>query len=103
MSIERGRPQCDIRWPVIVDFVSRDDLVLRFLDRHELAEFRWLRNFALPNGLSMGLEHAQYFVSHVGIAPEQSRPRGSPSAVLAHCIVRVNTRIPSCISELSVG
>jgi hypothetical protein len=29
--------------------------------------------------------------------------RRSPKAVLARCMVRVNTRMPSCNSELSVG
>ena len=51
VPIERGCPQRHISGSCRVDFVRRDDLMLGFLNCHELAEFCGLRNFAFPDRL----------------------------------------------------
>src|SRR5262245_15320214 len=75
MVIEPRRPQRLIRRPVVVDFIRGDDLMLGFLNRHELAEFRGLDVFALANGFGVRFKHTQYFIRHVDVAAEQARPR----------------------------
>src|SRR5262245_16784967 len=49
VAIKCRRPQRHVRWSGRMDRVSGDDLMLAFLNRHELAECRRLRDLALPN------------------------------------------------------
>ncbi len=56
-----------------MDLISRDDLMLAFLNGDELAKLCRLRDLALPNRFGVWLKDAQHFVRHVRVAAEQSR------------------------------
>ena len=58
-----------------MDLVRRDDLMLAFLNRDELAELGGLGDLALANRFGVRLEDAEHFVGHVRVAAEQPRPR----------------------------
>lgn len=55
--------------------VRRNDLMLGFLNRDQLAEFRRLDVFAFPDGFRVRFKHTQYFVRGVNVASEQTGPR----------------------------
>src|SRR5688500_1953567 len=44
VSVQGWRPHRDVRWTARVHVVGGDDLMLRFLNRHEVPEFVRLRN-----------------------------------------------------------
>ena len=71
--IQRWRPQRRIGRPSIVHLVGRDDLMLRFLNRHELSEFRRFGDLAFPNRFRVRLEDAEHFIGYVDISAEQAR------------------------------
>ena len=73
VPIQRRRPQRHIGGPSFVHLVRRDDLMLGFLNRHELAEFRGLGDLAFANGFCVRLEDAQDLVGDVCITTEQAR------------------------------
>jgi len=65
VPIERGDPQRHVRGPRRMDLVRSNDLMLGFLNRHELAEFRRLRDLPLPNGFGVRFEDAEDFVGRL--------------------------------------
>src|SRR5262245_43247063 len=73
--IKCRRPQRHVRWSGRMDRVRGDDLMLAFLNRHELAECRRLRDLALPNRFRVWLKDAQHLLGHVRVTAEQPRAR----------------------------
>src|SRR5215469_7965862 len=65
--------QVPITRPLVVDFVVRDDLVLRFLHLHQLAKLVRLAGFALAYDLVVGLEQADQFPGKLSYAGKYSR------------------------------
>ena len=59
-------------WPASVDFVIGDDLVLRFLQLHHLAELVGLASLALANDLGRWLEQAEE-LSSLRVLPRKIR------------------------------
>src|SRR5262249_54450976 len=75
VAIKARRPQRHVRRSGRMDRVRGDDLMLAFLNRHELAKLRRLRDLALPNRFRVGLEEAQHLIGHVRVTAEQPGAR----------------------------
>ena len=69
-----------------MDGIRRDDLMLAFLDRDELAKLGWLRDLALPNRFGVRFKDAEDFVRHVRVAAEQTRAVWASTRVTNGCI-----------------
>ena len=67
MCLDGCDQQIAIMWPASVDFVIGDDLVLRFLQLHHLAQLVGLASLALANDLGRWLEQAEelFFAARV--------------------------------------
>jgi hypothetical protein len=70
MDFDGGNQQCPIVGPFVINFKIDDDLILRFLNLHHLAEFGGLARLAFPNGFRAGLEHAEQLAFIVRIPVE---------------------------------
>src|SRR6516165_653307 len=72
MSCDGRDQQLGIMGPPGVDFIFGDDLVLRFLQLHHLAELVGLASFALKDDLGRWLEHADNLSFDAGIAAKET-------------------------------
>src|SRR4029453_17871062 len=75
MAIQRGCPQGHISRSPGMDVVARNDLMLGFLDGHQLAELVRFRNLALSDRFRVRLEDAEDFVRDVGVAAQDACAR----------------------------
>src|SRR5262249_44171598 len=73
MSIERRGPERHVGRSRRMDLICRDDLMLAFLDGHELPELGRLGDLAFPDGLGMRFEDTENFVRYVRVAADQAR------------------------------
>src|SRR5262249_9191951 len=91
-------PQCLIRRPSIVHGVRRDDLMLGFLNGHELAEFGGLDVLPFADRLGMWFKHAEYFVGTWTSPPTMRAPVWSKTrstiggSSRSRCCTRCNRR-----------
>src|SRR4029453_15782660 len=75
VPIQRWRPQRRVGRPALVHLVGGNNLGFRFLNRHELSEFRGLCDLPFPNRLGVRLKYAEHFVGHVDVAAEETCAR----------------------------
>src|SRR5919197_709557 len=81
MLIERARPQRDVRGPLRVHFVGGHDVVLRFLDRDQLAKLLRFGDLSFPDRFRVRFEDAQHFVRHMRVPTKDPHPRMSKDAL----------------------
>jgi hypothetical protein len=73
MGIQSRDPQDPIRWPNGVHCILTDDLVLGFLNRHQLPKFGWLDHLAFSDRLGMRFEEAQNLIRNVCVATKDPK------------------------------
>lgn len=73
MVFKRRHPERGVGLSMVVHGEGRNDLVLGFLNRDYLAEFRRPGDLALANGFGMRLEKTEHLVGHVRIPADHAR------------------------------
>src|ERR1035441_8988566 len=73
VRLDSRNQQGRVAGSLLINFITSDDLILRFLDLHHLAELGGFARLALPDDFGARLEDADQFLGHVCIATEDPR------------------------------